>query len=241
MEPTRIEELGTILAVFAHPDDETYLAAGIMADAVRAGSRVVCVTATRGELGSWDEVRWPVSKLGAIREAELMEGLRILGVREHHWLDYRDGGCGEVPVEEGTGKILPFVEEVNPDTLLAFGPDGMTNHPDHIATSAWATAAFHEAAKPGARLFYATITPEWAEVYVPRFNRFKVFPDGPPATTPVEELGIMFPLSPDLLELKLRAIGAHVSQVEHMLNAFGEDFFREGGAVEAYRLAETKA
>jgi LmbE family N-acetylglucosaminyl deacetylase len=117
----------------------------------------------------------------------------------------------------------------------------MTNHPDHIATSAWATAAFRAAAKPGARLFYATITPEWAEEYVPRFNRFNVFPDGPPPTTPVEELGILFPLPPDLLELKLRAIGAHVSQVEHMLKAFGEDFFREGHKFEVYRLAETKA
>ena len=52
-------DLGTILSVWAHPDDETYLCAGLMARAVRSGARVVCVTATRGELGSSDPERWP--------------------------------------------------------------------------------------------------------------------------------------------------------------------------------------
>ena len=52
-----MEELGTILGVWAHPDDETYLCAGLMASAARAGSRVVCVTATRGELGTGDHDR----------------------------------------------------------------------------------------------------------------------------------------------------------------------------------------
>ena len=52
-------DLGTVLSVWAHPDDETYLCGGLMADAVRRGNRVVCVTATRGELGSPDEERWP--------------------------------------------------------------------------------------------------------------------------------------------------------------------------------------
>ena len=52
--------LGTMLGVWAHPDDETYLAAGLMAVGVRQGNRVVCVTATRGEEGSWDEGRWPL-------------------------------------------------------------------------------------------------------------------------------------------------------------------------------------
>ena len=47
-----VSELGTLLGVWAHPDDETYLVAGLMAQAVRDGHRVVCVTATRGEEGS---------------------------------------------------------------------------------------------------------------------------------------------------------------------------------------------
>src|SRR3546814_2985116 len=60
--------LGILLGTWAHPDDETYLSAGLMAQSVREGGRVVCVTATRGEGGSWDEARWPTAEMGKIRE-----------------------------------------------------------------------------------------------------------------------------------------------------------------------------
>src|SRR5205823_12258012 len=95
---------GTMLGVWAHPDDETYLAAGLMAEAVQRGERVLCVTATRGEEGSWDEERWPTSEMGKVREAEMMASLEVLGVTEHHWLDYYDGTCADVPFDEVLGR-----------------------------------------------------------------------------------------------------------------------------------------
>ena len=234
-------DLGTILGVWAHPDDETYLTAGLMAQAVRDGRRVVCVTATRGEEGSWDEERWPTAKMGEVRDAELMESMRILGVTEHHWLDYYDGTCADVPTEEAVAKVEAIMRDVQPDSVFSFGPDGMTDHPDHKSTCAWATVAFERAAKPGAKLYYATMTPEWAKEFVPRMNKFNVFmsPDVPPVT-PREEAAVVFELPPDLLDLKLRAIEAHVSQVEGMLNAFGQDFFREAHKEEYFRLAAAK-
>jgi LmbE family N-acetylglucosaminyl deacetylase len=235
------EDLGTILGVWAHPDDETYLAAGLMARAVRDGRRVVCVTATRGEEGSWDEERWPTATMGEVREAELMRSLEVLGVSEHRWLDYRDGACADVDQEEGVAKVEAILREVDPDTVLSFGPDGMTDHPDHKATCAWATEAFRRAAKPGARLHYATMTPEWAAEFVPVMNRFNVFmsPDTPPVA-PLGEMAIVYELPPDELERKLLAIDAHESQVEGMMNAFGRDFFRRAHRTETFRLAETK-
>jgi len=234
----RVPELGTILGVWAHPDDEAYLTAGLMAQAVRDGRRVVCVTATRGEEGSWDEERWPTATLGEVRQAELERCLEILGVEEHHWLDYYDGTCGSVDPEEGVARVAALMDEVRPDSLFTFGPDGMTDHPDHKAVCAWTTDAFPRSAKPGARLYYATMTPQWAGEFVPRMNRFNVFmsPDTPPVT-PHDELAVDFHLPPDLLELKLEAIGAHVSQVDGMLNAFGRDFFREAHKAEFFRLA----
>lgn len=235
-----MDELGTILGVWAHPDDETYLTAGLMAQAVRAGSRVVCVTATRGEEGSFDEERWPTATMGKVREAELMRCLEILGVKEHTWLDYYDGTCADVDPEEGVAKVRAIMEDVRPDTVFSFGPDGMTDHADHKAVSAWATEAFRDTAKPGARLHYATTTPEWAERYVPIFNKFNVFAPGTPPVTPVEELSVYLELPPDLMQLKLAAIQEHVSQVEGMLNAFGEDFFEQTGRMEAFRLATEK-
>src|SRR5690242_3321202 len=128
-----MQALGTILGVWAHPDDEAYLSAGLMASAVRDGRRVTCVTATRGELGSFDEERWPTATMGKVREAELEASLRVLGVDDHRWLDYMDGSCKDVPEEEGIGRVVSLLDEVQPDTVLTFGPDGMTGHSDHKA------------------------------------------------------------------------------------------------------------
>ncbi len=130
------------------------------------------------------------------------------------------------------------MEEVRPHSVFTFGPDGMTDHPDHKAVCAWTTEAFGRTAPPGARLYHATMTPEWGDEFVERMNRFNVFmgPDVPPVT-PRQELAIDYLLPPDILDLKLEAIGAHVSQVEGMLNAFGRDFFREAHRAEFFRLA----
>lgn len=235
-----MEQLGTILGVWAHPDDETYLSAGLMAAARRAGNRVVCVTATRGEGGSWDEERWPSDTLGAVREEELNRCLAILGVEEHHWLDYPDGGCHEVDDEEAIARLSALVDEVQPDTILTFGPDGMTGHTDHQAASRWATAAFARAAKPGAKIHYATNTQTWVDRWYSVFQKFNVFFAGGPPVDKEEDLSINYPLPADLLDLKLKAIEEHVSQVEGMINAFGEDIFRESMKAEYYRLAAFK-
>ena len=230
-----------MLGVWAHPDDEVYLSAGLMADAVRRGQRVVCVTATRGEEGSWDEERWPTSEMGKVREAEMMASLQVLGVTEHHWLDYYDGTCTGVPPEEGVGRVRSLMEEVSPRSVFTFGPDGMTGHTDHKAVCAWTTNAFERAASTGSRLYYATQTPEWAEEFVPQLNQFNVFMEpGTPPVTPKDELAIDFELPADVLSQKLRAIEAHVSQVEGMLNAFGQDYFRRANKAEFFRLASVK-
>lgn len=136
-----IKQLGTILFVGAHPDDETYLAGCVLAAAVQNGQRIVCVTATRGESGVQDESRWPKSQLAAIREKELEQALEVLGVREHHWLGYPDGGCNEQDTAEAVDKIKTIIEKVRPDSILTFGPDGLTGHSDHVSVGEWTLAA----------------------------------------------------------------------------------------------------
>lgn len=236
----RMSDLGTILGVFAHPDDETYTMSGIMVEAVRAGNRVSLITATRGEGGSWDHHTWPVEELGGIREQELQRGLAHLGVTEQRFLGYPDGGCADVPLEEALAHLEPVFADVQPDSVLSFGPDGMTDHPDHKATCAWATEAFTRWAKPGARLYYATQTQAWADRFVPIFNRFNVFEGDTPPITAIEDLAIDLHLDGDALDLKLRAISEHVSQVQHMMDAFGTDIFREGMRDETFCLGAEK-
>jgi LmbE family N-acetylglucosaminyl deacetylase len=235
------EDLGTILGIWAHPDDEAYLSAGLMAQAVRDGRRVVCVTATRGEEGSWDEDRWPSDRMGEIREEELLRSLEILGVDEHHWLDYRDGTCGQVDPPEAVAKLVPIVEEVRPQTVLTFGPDGMTGHPDHKAVSRWAGEAFRRAAPPGSALYHAAYPQDWVDRFASRFQELNVFmEEGTPPVVPRERLAIAFSLSDDLVDLKVRALEAQESQIVYMRQAFGRDTFVEGGREEFFVLAERK-
>jgi LmbE family N-acetylglucosaminyl deacetylase len=234
-------ELGTILGIWAHPDDEAYVSAGLMADAVRRGRRVACVTATRGEEGSWDEDRWPSDRMGEIREAELMTSLEILGVGEHHWLDYRDGTLGEVDADDAVGKLVPIVEDVRPDTVLTFGPEGMTGHADHRSVSRWAREAFRRAAPTGASLYHAVYTQDWVDRFASRFQQFNVFmEEGTPPIVPRDALAIDFRLPDDLLELKVRALEAQESQIVYMREAFGREAFLEGGREEYFVLAESR-
>ena len=154
---TDAAELGTVLGIWAHPDDEAFLSAGLMAAARDAGNRVVCVTATLGEHGTDDPRRWPPQRLAAVREHELRASLAALGVTEQGQLGIVDGTCAAQPHDAVVRHLARIISLVEPDTMVTFGPNGMTGHEDHQTTSAWATAA-HAAAAPGAQLLYATTT-----------------------------------------------------------------------------------
>jgi LmbE family N-acetylglucosaminyl deacetylase len=234
-------ELGTVLGVWAHPDDETYLSAGLMAHAVGDGSRVVDVTATRGEGGSMDEDRWPPETMGTVREQEFQRGMAILGVTEHYWLDLPDIDMDSGLPEIGAARVRRLMEKVQPDTVLTFGPDGMTGHEGHKSVSRWATDAFHELAPAGSKLYYATWTSDLADEWLVKLEPFNIFRPGTPPITPRDELGICYSLSPDVLELKVKAIQQHASQVEGLLHVFGEDGFRSFMAEEFFRLVEVRS
>jgi LmbE family N-acetylglucosaminyl deacetylase len=232
-----ITELGTILGVWAHPDDEAYLSGGLMALARDAGSHVVCVTATRGELGTPDPVTWPPDRLAAERTGELARCLEILGVTEHHWLGYRDGECPEVDPSEAVARLCELIEEVRPDTVLTFGPDGITGHPDHQTISAWTTKAFDRAAKPGARLLYAAL----AE---PRVRRWKSLSDsldiylpGYPVVTRVDRLAVDLELDPLTAARKVEALAAQTTQTAGLIAALGVDRYTAWVGAESFAVA----
>jgi LmbE family N-acetylglucosaminyl deacetylase len=236
-----VSELGTVLGVWAHPDDDIYLSAGLMHVAAAAGERVVDVTATRGEGGSMDEERWPPETMAEVRTAELMRSLEILGVREHRFLDGPVDVDMDTPLDGiGAEQVREIMTEVQPRTVLTFGPDGMTGHAAHKDVCRWATDAFHEVAPAGARLLYATYVPDVADEWVPKLEPFGIFRPGTPPVTPRGELGIEYELPDDVVDLKLAAISAHESQVEALLEVFGPDGFKQVMAGEYFRLAAEK-
>jgi LmbE family N-acetylglucosaminyl deacetylase len=232
--PADVSRLGTVLGVWAHPDDEAYLSGGLMALAAGSGQRVVCVTATRGELGTPDPGTWPPDRLAAERTAELARCLAVLGVTEHHWLGYRDGGCADVPLPDAVGRLCDVIDAVRPDTVLTFGPDGITGHSDHRTVSAWTTAAFDRAAPRGARLLYSAV-PEWR---VPRWKALDdslgVYLPGYPVTTPPGSLAVELVLPPDVLTRKVRALTAQATQTAGLVAAMGLDRYTAWVADESF-------
>ena len=206
MTTRRDAELGTLLGIWAHPDDEAYLSAGLMAEAIAGGRRVVCVTATRGEGGFPDDDPRTIGERRACRTAELRACLAELGVTEHVWLDHPDGGCHQVPDDEGAAAIAALISEIDPDTILTFGPDGQTGHLDHIAVGRWTTLAHRTAGRPDSTLLYATATPEWnarMAAVVPLDQVMMVEGMEPPAT-PVEQLALWYVAEGEVLDRKVR-------------------------------------
>jgi LmbE family N-acetylglucosaminyl deacetylase len=226
--------LGTILAVWAHPDDESYCCAGLMAQAVRSGHRVVCVTATRGEQGSTDPARWPNGpELAEVRTRELAACLGELGVTEHVWLDYPDGGCADVDESEAIARIKAIADELQPDAILTFGPDGGTYHPDHIAVSNWTTAAL---AGTDTQLLYASVTPRWQAALEEFIDpKLVMMTDDEPLLHDVEDLAVHAILDGDLLEAKYRAMLCQESQIGPLITALGHDKYLELLAEESFR------
>jgi LmbE family N-acetylglucosaminyl deacetylase len=135
-----------LLAIFAHPDDETFRPGGTLTLLARRGVRVHVLTATRGQAGSCgDPPRCSRDELPAMREHELRCACAALGIEPPRLLDYQDGHLAEADAEVIIDQILSVVREVRPQVMLSFGPDGLSGHADHIAIGRVAAEAFRRA------------------------------------------------------------------------------------------------
>jgi len=227
-----MEELGTILGVWAHPDDEAYLSAGIMAAARDAGSRVVVLTATLGEQGTPDPVSLPPSRLAEIRRAELSRSLEVLRVSDHRTLGYADGSCDDEPVLVAARHVAEVIEEVEPDTILTFGPDGYTGHPDHRAVSAWVDSAVASTGV-AALVLHAAADARFMAEFADVHDAYDVFFAGRPPMTDVTDLAIRLALRGRDLDRKVAALAAQTSQTAGLIAELG-DRFRDWVAVERF-------
>ncbi len=235
--PAEVARLGTILGVWAHPDDETYLSGGAMAAAAAQGQRVVCVTATRGEAGSLDEQRWPPAQLADVRTRELADAFAHLGVTEHHWLDYPDGACADVPVEEAAQRLIEVLSQVRPATVLTFGPDGITGHDDHVAVSRWvarAVEAWADGGEDRPRVLQAAETIEWYATVHDVFDAEEIYMGFEPPRIPRAQAAFLVTWSDPWLAAKLEAIREQVSQTSGMFERFGDEGMRRAIAEEAF-------
>jgi LmbE family N-acetylglucosaminyl deacetylase len=142
-----------LMAVLAHPDDESLGVGGTLAKYASEGVETYLVTATRGEAGRYrghrDNDQHPgPQRLGEIRESELRAAASVLGIRELSLLDYRDQELDRADPAGAIVQIVAQLRRTRPDVVITFGPDGAYGHPDHIAICQFTTAAVVAAADP---------------------------------------------------------------------------------------------
>jgi LmbE family N-acetylglucosaminyl deacetylase len=225
-----------LLGIWPHPDDEAYLSAGLMGRITDAGGHVTVLTLTRGTKGTSDPADYDQPHFGVRRERELRASLAEVGVHDVRVGDYRDGECDLVPDEPAIALLTDTIAAVAPETIVTFGPDGITGHPDHCVVAAWVTEAWRRTR--GAELLYATMTDEhvarWAELH----DRIGLFADrggAGPASVPVDQIALAVEVADAELDRKRRALARHASQTEPLAALMGEATYRSWWPTEYFR------
>lgn len=194
-----------VLAVWAHPDDESFGPVVTFRRAADAGAALALLTATRGEAGQTKLPDVTKASLAGVREAELLAAATVIGFEQVQILGHPDGGLEQV--YHLHQEIAAAMQAFNPHVVVTFGPDGITGHPDHLAVGAATTLAF--ARLRGAvgtngpwKLYY--VTPE------PGSSPPELAPHTPPLppTTVVQ--------APEYRATKLAALACHRTQVDNL-------------------------
>src|SRR5262245_26400221 len=249
-----------LMAVLAHPDDESLGVGGTLAKYASEGVETFLLTATRGDRGRYRDHRFGdaqhpgESALASIRERELRAAASVLGVRDVALLDYRDQHLDRANPVEVVAAIVEHLRRVQPNVVITFGPDGAYGHPDHIAICQFTTAAVVAAAHPAISKLYYIAWPEsaWA-AYQSAFKKLTSTVDG------VEREVVPWPNweittvidTRQFSETVWQAISCHESQIgvytqlqhlspEHSDALFGlQSFYRVFSTVNGGRTRET--
>lgn len=174
----------TLMAVLAHPDDESFGMGGTLALYAARGVDVHLICATRGEVGDVaPDMLKGFNSIAELRESELRCAAGHLGLKAVHFLDYRDSGMpgspdnrhpqalAAQPLDEVAAKIVCLIRNLKPQIVLTFDPIGGYRHPDHIAIQRATVRAFEQAGNPA-------FAPESLPAYTPERLYFHVFPKG---------------------------------------------------------------
>jgi LmbE family N-acetylglucosaminyl deacetylase len=228
-----------LLAIFAHPDDESYGAGGVMALASRAGNPVWVLCLTNGDQGGRPgEVDVDHSLDPEIRRRELQCACEAIGAAEPIFLGYRDSGMegwgapegslSLAQVEEVVARIAEVIRRLRPAVIVTFDPGGVYGHPDHVACSTVATAAYQRvSAEPGGptALYHQALPRSAIEAMRESMEKEQAASDKAPTeddirqqeafarlARPDEDITTRVAIAP-VLERKIAALACHDSQM----------------------------
>lgn len=192
-----------LLAIFAHPDDESYGPAGTLAKYAAEGHEVGLVTLTRGEAGSLGISKELGPKVLAERRVqELRCAARILKINYLQIHELPDKRLSEQPEETGIELVESEIQKFAPDAVITFHKDGISGHPDHKTVSKWVLQAIDQL-NNSPKLFWYGVTPEQAAHVTNR----KLYPMNTENIT--HKIDVQ-----NVLDIKIEAIHCHETQVE---------------------------
>jgi mycothiol conjugate amidase Mca len=223
----------TLMAVHAHPDDETIGTGGVLARAAAQGIRTVLVTCTGGEVGEIaPETGVSLESLGEVRKRELEEACKILDITHLELLGYRDSGMAgtadnehpnafaRADLTEATAKLATLVRKYRPDVLVTYDENGFYGHPDHINAHRITVGAYELAADPDhpsengdgpwapKKLYYTSVARSAMKRFGERLRELGIeFPAGEGDDAPDPEWG-----TPDELITTMVDVSEHVEQ-----------------------------
>ncbi|MFA9288329.1 MAG: PIG-L deacetylase family protein [Weeksellaceae bacterium] len=122
-----------LVAIFAHPDDETFGPGGSIAVYAQTHD-VYVICATRGQAGE-NRIDGDMTNLATIREQELITASNILGVKQVIFLDYMDGTLSNSIYHEVAADIRKIIDPLKPEILMTYANNGASGHLDHVAIS----------------------------------------------------------------------------------------------------------
>ena len=172
-----------LLAVFAHPDDESLSCGGLLACCAERGARVSILCLTRGERGQGG--REDDGRLGDTRTRELEAAARTLGVSDVDVLDHPDGMLPWVEAGRLDEDIVAAIRRTDPNVVVTFGEDGLYWHPDHVTIHERTTSVVGSLGAAAPALYYVTMPPGSMQAVVET-----VAPLSPGRQTPLTILGI---------------------------------------------------
>jgi len=190
------EKSRRILAVFAHPDDETFLAGGTLAKYAAADWQIFLLCATHGEAGRRGEYdHLTKEQFASLRQQELEAAARTLGIQRPLFLDCADQQLAQDCWASATQEIIHAIRRIRPEVVITFGPDGISGHPDHVALSQIVTTAFWTADQTSVLPVESSEFPPFApsrlyyvlrSASVPRCCEAKGSIEAPPLTTVID-------------------------------------------------------
>ncbi len=162
----------TVLAVFAHPDDEGFGCGGTLAALADGGHRVTLICATNGDVGeiSDPELATPET-LPSVRQGELRAAMDLTGIQDVRFLNYRDSGMPgwddndhprslyQAPAEAVVRQVESVIRELRPDIVITHDPTGGYGHPDHVTICQRTEAAVEHCRDQNGPLLYYVCFP----------------------------------------------------------------------------------